>query len=158
MQTFILVFIFTVIVFVVYKILNYMSMLRRKNFVCMILFVYVGMFLVVFGSLSFHAWSIEEATSASCNSSPECYAKNHHNPVVKCQLELEHKATFSYIWISRSPSEIFTTYLWFKEGKKEIQVFGGNARFINGFGMQMPLKYFCIFNADTGDIIASSFE
>lgn len=91
-------------------------------------------------------------------SSPECYAKKHHNPVMECRQVMDKKATFRHVWSDNEEQPQFTTYLWHDEKKRTIQMFGQQAKAINSLGMQIPLQYFCIFNANTGEAIAASFE
>ncbi|MHA7848277.1 hypothetical protein [Serratia sp. D1N4] len=148
----------TLIVIMVFKLVSHLSMICRRYTLRIISLSYAGIFFVIFGGFSFNAWSIEKTINTTCDSSPECYAKNNHNPVRECQRALDEKAAFSYFWSAPLSIPVFTTYLWLDEGKKTIQIFGQHAKVINNFGMIMPLQYFCVFNADTGYIIASSFE
>lgn len=89
--------------------------------------------------------------------SPECYAKAHHNPVKECKQIMDKKVTFRHIWLENE-APIFDSYLWHDEKKQTIQMFGQQAKAINSLGMQTPLQYYCVFNANTGEIIAASFE
>lgn len=89
---------------------------------------------------------------------PECYAKAHHNPVKKCKQVMDEKATFRHVWLDSEEQPVFSTYLWHDKNKQTIQIFGQQAKAINSLGMQTPLQYFCVFNANTGEVIAASFE
>lgn len=89
---------------------------------------------------------------------PECYAKAHHNPVRECKQAMDEKASFHHVWQESEAQPVFSTYLWHNEKKRTIQMFGQQAKAINSLGMQTPLQYYCIFNANTGEIIAASFE
>ncbi|MDU7869880.1 MAG: hypothetical protein E7J78_22490, partial [Pantoea sp.] len=91
-------------------------------------------------------------------SAPECYAKAHHNPVRECKQVMDKKATFRHVWQVSEAQPVFNTYLWHDENKRTIQMFGQQAKAINSLGMQIPLQYFCVFNANTGEVIAASFE
>ncbi|MNG73483.1 hypothetical protein D3C79_319350 [compost metagenome] len=90
--------------------------------------------------------------------SPECYAKTHHNPVKECQQVMDKKATFRHVWQENEALPVFGTYLWHDEKNKTIQAFGHKANAINSQEMLTPLQYFCVFNANTGEVIAASFE
>lgn len=97
--------------------------------------------------------------NALCSgNSPECYAKTHHNSVRECKQVMDEKATFRHVWQESEAQPVFGTYLWHDEQKKTIQAFGQQAKAINSLGMQTPLQYFCVFNANTGEVIAASFE
>ncbi|HAN6601115.1 TPA: hypothetical protein IF077_005121, partial [Escherichia coli] len=89
---------------------------------------------------------------------PECYAKTHHNPVRECKQVMDKKATFRHVWQENEAQSVFGTYLWHDEQKRTIQAFGHQANSINSLGMLTPLQYFCVFNANTGEVIAASFE
>ncbi|HFY0604946.1 TPA: hypothetical protein ACIGVH_000422 [Yersinia enterocolitica] len=90
--------------------------------------------------------------------SPECYAETHHNPVRECKKVMDKKAAFRHVWQESEVQPVFDTYLWHNEKKKTIQAFGQQAKAINSINMLIPLQYFCIFNANTGEVIAASFE
>lgn len=92
------------------------------------------------------------------NNSPECYAKAHYNPVRKCKQVIDEKAEFRHIWLEKASQQIFEKYLWHNQTKRTIQIFGQQAKAINSLGILTPLQYFCIFNANTGEIIAAAFE
>ena len=62
------------------------------------------------------------------------------------------------MWQESEAQPIFGTYLWHDEEKKMIQAFGHQASAINSLEMLTPLQYYCVFNANTGEIIAASFE
>ncbi len=68
------------------------------------------------------------------------------------------KQNFSHIWLKNASQQIFEKYLWHDQTKRTIQIFGQQAKAINSLGILTPLQYFCIFNANTGEIIAASFE
>lgn len=96
---------------------------------------------------------------AACSvNSPECYAKAHHNPVKECKQTMDKKATFRHTWLENEVQPVFGSYLWHDENTKIVQAFGHQANVINSLGMLTPLQYFCIFNANTGEVIAASFE
>lgn len=122
----------------------------------------MGTLSLVLGVCAFSAVGAEQPLTkqnASCSgNSPECYAKTHHNPVRECKQVMDKKATFRHIWQKSEALPVFGTYLWHDEKKKTIQVFGNQANAINSLGMLTPLQYFCVFNADTGKVIAASFE
>lgn len=111
---------------------------------------------------AFSAVSAEQPQTkqnALCSgNSPECYANTHHNPVRECKQVMDEKATFRHVWQESEAQPVFGTYLWHDEQKKTIQAFGQQAKAINSLGMQTPLQYFCVFNANTGEVIAASFE
>ncbi|HDL7147494.1 TPA: hypothetical protein PXM75_003614 [Yersinia enterocolitica] len=122
----------------------------------------LGALSLVLGVGAFSAVSAEQPQTkqnALCSgNSPECYAKTHHNPVRECKQVMDEKATFRHVWQESEAQPVFGTYLWHDEQKKTIQAFGQQAKAINSLGMQTPLQYFCVFNANTGEVIAASFE
>lgn len=122
----------------------------------------LGTLSLVLGVCAFSAVSAEHPAmkhKALClDSAPECYAKAHHNPVRECKQVMDKKAAFRHVWQESEAQPLFETYLWHNEQKKTIQAFGQRAKAINRLGMQTPLQYFCIFNANTGEVIAASFE
>lgn len=122
----------------------------------------LGTLSLVLGLCAFSAVSAEhlaEKQNALCSiNAPECYAKAHNNPVKKCKQVMDEKATFRHVWQESETQPVFGTYLWHDEKKKTIQAFGNQANAINSLGILTPLQYFCVFNADTGNVIAASFE
>lgn len=71
---------------------------------------------------------------------------------------MDKKAAFRHVWQESEAQPVFDTYLWHNEKKKMIQAFGQQAKAINSMNMLIPLQYFCVFNANTGEVIAASFE
>lgn len=122
----------------------------------------LGTLSLVLGVSAFSAVSAAlpaEKPNTLCSiSDPECYAKAHHNPVKKCKQVMDEKATFRHVWLDSEAQPVFSTYLWHDENKQTIQMFGQQAKAINSLGMQTPLQYFCVFNTNTGEVIAASFE
>ena len=122
----------------------------------------LGTLSLVLGVCAFSAVGAEQPLTklnALCSgNSPECYAKTHHNPVRECKEIMDKKATFRHVWQESEAQPVFESYLWHNESAKIVQAFGQQAKAVNGLGMLTPLQYFCIFNADTGNIIAASFE
>ncbi|TPG61955.1 hypothetical protein [Ewingella americana] len=122
----------------------------------------LGTLSLVLGVSAFSSVSADppsEIQNALCSiSDPECYAKAHHNPVKKCKHVMDEKTTFRHVWLDSEAQPVFSTYLWHDENKRTIQMFGQQAKAINSLGMQTPLQYFCVFNANTGEVIAASFE
>lgn len=122
----------------------------------------LGTLSLVLGVCAFSAVGAEQPPTkqnALCSgNSPKCYAKTHHNPVRECKQVMDKKARFHHVWLGTEEQSRFTTYLWHDEKKRTIQMFGQQAKAINSLGMQTPLQYFCIFNANTGEVIAASFE
>ncbi|MDA5543947.1 hypothetical protein PGS62_08310 [Yersinia rochesterensis] len=122
----------------------------------------LGTLSLVLGLCAFSAVSAEhppEKQNALCSTNdPKCYAKAHNNPVKKCKQVMDEKATFRHVWQESEAQPVFNTYLWHDEKKRTIQMFGQQAKAINSLGMQTPLQYFCVFNANTGEVIAASFE
>ena len=122
----------------------------------------IGTLSLVLGVCAFSAVSAEHPAAKHktlcLGSAPECYAKAHHNPVRECKQVMDKKATFRHVWQESETQPVFNTYLWHDENKRTIQMFGQQAKAINSLGMLTPLQYFCIFNANTGEVIAASFE
>ncbi|MDU4004530.1 hypothetical protein [Pluralibacter gergoviae] len=122
----------------------------------------LGALSLVLGLCAFSAVSAEPPAAKHktlcLGSAPECYAKAHHNPVRECKQVMDKKATFRHVWLDSEAPQVFSTYLWHDEEKKTIQAFGQQAKAINSMNMLIPLQYFCVFNANTGEIIAASFE
>lgn len=122
----------------------------------------LGTLSLVLGVCAFSAVSAEHPAAkheTMClGNAPECYAKAHHDPVKECMQIMDKKAAFRHIWQDSEAQPVFNTYLWHDEKKRTIQMFGQQAKAINNLGMQTPLQYFCVFNANTGEVIAASFE
>ncbi|TKI03157.1 hypothetical protein [Martelella alba] len=122
----------------------------------------LGTLSLVLGLYAFSAVSAEhpaEKQNTLCSgNSPECYAKTHHNPVRECKQVMDKKATFRHVWQESEAQPVFGTYLWHDEQKKTIQAFGNQANAINSLGMLTPLQYFCVFDANSGEVITASFE
>lgn len=122
----------------------------------------LGTLSLVLGACAFSAVSAEHPAAKHktlcLGSAPECYAKAHHNPVKECKQVMDKKAAFRHVWQESEARPVFDTYLWHNEQKKTIQAFGQQAKAINSMNMLIPLQYFCVFNANTGEVIAASFE
>ena len=122
----------------------------------------LGTLSLVLGVCAFSAVGAEHQTARKdivcADDNPECYAKTHHTPVRECKQVMDKKATFRHVWQESEAQPVFNTYLWHDEDKRTIQMFGQQAKAINSLGMLTPLQYFCIFNANTGEVIAASFE
>ncbi|CAM4226787.1 Uncharacterised protein [Yersinia intermedia] len=122
----------------------------------------LGTLSLVLGVCAFSAVSAEHPAAKHktlcLGSAPECYAKAHHNPVKECKQVMDKKAAFRHVWQESEARPVFDTYLWHNEQKKTIQAFGQQAKAINSMNMLIPLQYFCVFNANTGEVIAASFE
>ncbi|CAM6426899.1 TPA: hypothetical protein R1R37_004793 [Klebsiella aerogenes] len=122
----------------------------------------LGTLSLVLGVCAFSAVGAEHQAARKdivcADDNPECYAKTHHNPVRECKQVMDEKAKFHHVWLDSEAQPIFSTYLWHNENKRTIQMFGQQAKAINSLGMHTPLQYFCVFNANTGKVIAASFE
>ncbi len=122
----------------------------------------LGTLSLVLGVCAFSAVSAEHPAAKHktlcLGSAPECYAKAHQNPVKECKQVMDKKAAFRHVWQESEAQPVFDTYLWHNEKKKMIQAFGQQAKAINSMNMLIPLQYFCVFNANTGEVIAASFE
>lgn len=122
----------------------------------------LGTLALVLGVCAFSAVSAEHPAAKQetlcLGNAPECYAKAHHNPVRECKQIIDKKAAFRHVWKESETRSVFNVYLWHDEKKRTIQMFGQQAKAINSLGMHTPLQYFCIFNANTGEVIAASFE
>ena len=122
----------------------------------------LGTLSLVLGVCAFSAVGAEHQTARKdivcADDNPECYAKTHHNPVRECKKVMDEKAKFRHVWQENEAQSVFGTYLWHDEQKRTIQAFGHQANSINSLGMLTPLQYFCVFNANTGEVIAASFE
>lgn len=145
-----------------YNIVAHVSIKRQISSLRAISWGILGTLSLVLGVCAFSAVSAERITEkqgAICEgNTPECYAKAHHNPVRECKQVMDEKATFRHVWQESEAQPVFNTYLWHDEKKRTIQMFGQQAKAINSLGMQIPLQYFCVFNANTGEVIAASFE
>ncbi|BBQ58976.1 hypothetical protein QE564_14895 [Escherichia coli] len=145
-----------------YSIVAHVSIKRQISSLRAISWGILGTLALVLGVCAFSAVSAEHTTEkqgAACSdNTPECYAKAHHNPVRECKQVMDQKATFRHVWQESEAQPVFGTYLWHDEQKKTIQAFGHQANTINSMNMLIPLQYFCVFNANTGEVIAASFE
>ncbi|ELI8103916.1 hypothetical protein ACSOQT_000781 [Yersinia enterocolitica] len=122
----------------------------------------LGTLSLVLGICAFSAVGAEHQAARKdivcADDNPECYARTHHNPVRECKQVMDEKAKFHHVWLDSEAQPVFSTYLWHNENKRTIQMFGQQAKAINSLGMHTPLQYFCVFNANTGKVIAASFE
>ena len=145
-----------------YNLVAYVTSKRQISSLRAISWGVLGTLSLVLGVCAFSTFSAEQPVTkqgALCSdNSPECYAKTHHNPVRECKQAMEEKAAFRHVWQESEAQPVFNTYLWHNEKKKTIQAFGQQAKAINSMNMLIPLQYFCVFNANTGEVIAASFE
>ena len=145
-----------------YRVVTHITLKRQISTLRAIVWGILGTLSLVLGVCAFSAVSAEHPAAkneTSClGSAPECYAKAHHNPVKECKQVMDKKAAFRHVWQESEAQPVFDTYLWHNEKKKMIQAFGQQAKAINSMNMLIPLQYFCVFNASTGEVIAASFE
>ncbi|AJJ28950.1 membrane protein [Yersinia enterocolitica] len=150
-----------VLSWVSYSVVAHLTSKRQISTLRAISWGILGTLLLVLGACAFSAVSAEHSAArkdAVCaDNIPECYAKSHYNPVRKCKQVMDMKAAFRHVW-QDNEAPVFETYLWHDENAKIVQAFGQQAKAVNGLGMLTPLQYFCIFNANTGEVIAASFE
>ena len=122
----------------------------------------LGTLSLVLGVCAFSAVGAEQPLTkqnALCSgNSPECYEKTHHKQLNGGKQLMYEKANYREVGQESEAQSVFNTYLWHDETKRTMQAFGQRAKAINRLGMQTPLQYCCIFNANTGDVIAASFE
>ncbi|MDI6439155.1 hypothetical protein [Cronobacter dublinensis] len=95
---------------------------------------------------------------SNCLNSPECYARTHQLPSSECQSMIEQKAHFPLAWQVEKGIPTFNTFYWYDVNRKTVQMFGRQATTTNEIGMRLSVSYFCIFDANSGEIIAASFE
>ncbi|WP_241164112.1 hypothetical protein [Serratia marcescens] len=145
-----------------YRIVAHAASKRHISTLRAIVWGALGTLSLVLGVCAFSAVGAEHQAARKdivcADDNPECYAKTHHNPVRECKQVMDKKATFRHVWQESEAQPIFETYLWHDEEKKTIQAFGHQASAINSLEMLIPLQYYCVFNANTGEIIAASFE
>lgn len=145
-----------------YSVVDHVVLKRQISTLRAIAWGILGTLSLVLGVCAFSAVGAEQPPTKQntlCSgNSPECYAKTHHHPVRECRQVMDKKATFRHVWQESETQPVFDTYLWHDESAKIVQAFGQQAKAVNGLGMLAPLQYFCIFNADTGNVIAASFE
>lgn len=79
-------------------------------------------------------------------------------PSRECQVIIENKAHFPIQWREVKELEIFDTFYCYDKYKKIVQMFGRLATTQNSLGMQITVRYYCLFNSDSGEVIATSFE
>lgn len=144
-----------------YSIVAHMTLKRHISGLRIISWGILGTLSLGLSVCAFSAVGAEPPTAsqgAVCSgNAPECYVKTHHNPVRECTQVMDKKASFHHVWLE-SEAPIFDAYLWQDESANIVQAFGQQAKAVNALGMLTPLQYFCIFNANTGEVIAASFE
>ncbi|HDT1120331.1 TPA: hypothetical protein QHT37_004084 [Enterobacter roggenkampii] len=145
-----------------YYVITQISSKRQKRCFSATSWGLFGIISLMLGLCEFSAaneeHSLEKQDALCSDHTVECYAKTHHNPVRQCKELMDEKASFRHVWQESKAQPVFKTYIWHNEKMKIIQAFGQEAKAINNMNMLIPLQYFCIFNANTGEIIAASFE
>ncbi|VTQ67578.1 Uncharacterised protein [Campylobacter jejuni] len=145
-----------------YNVVAHVTSKRQINTLRAISWGVLATLTLMLGVSAFSAIGAEQTVNKQnvrcSNNSPECYAKAHYNPVRKCKQAIDEKAEFRHIWLENASQQIFEKYLWHDQTKRTIQIFGQQAKAINSLGILTPLQYFCIFNANTGEITAAAFE
>lgn len=145
-----------------YNIVFYVASRQQVSTLRAISWATMGYLFLLFSLFTFSAAGSEPPATKQgikcLGGSPKCYATSHHNPIKACKQVMEKKATFRHVWKENEAQPVFESYLWHDEKQKTIQAFGHQANAINSLDMLIPLQYFCIFNANTGEVIAASFE
>lgn len=95
---------------------------------------------------------------SNCLNSPECYARTHQLPSRECQSMIEKKAHFIINWRAEEGIQTFEKFYWYDIHRKTVQMFGQQAMTKNKVGMYIPVRYYCVFNAQSGEIFTASFE
>ena len=72
---------------------------------------------------------------------------------------MDERAKFHHVWLDSRSANWFSAPTSGTTKTNELYKCSDNRlKAINSLGMHTPLQYFCVFNANTGKVIAASFE
>ncbi|RRA36322.1 hypothetical protein C3O72_10575 [Cronobacter sakazakii] len=94
---------------------------------------------------------------AQCNKDAYCYYTHHENAEYLCSTKIPKLAKYKFEWTDGITEPKFDRTGWQDETKHIVRISGDKATAQNGFGATQNIVYYCIFNADTGDVLDYGF-
>lgn len=94
---------------------------------------------------------------AQCNKNAYCYYTHHENAEYLCSTKIPKLAKYKFEWTDGITESKFDRTGWQDEAKHIVRISGDKATAQNGFGATQNIEYYCIFNADTGDLLDYGF-
>ncbi|ELC7446969.1 hypothetical protein RJO84_004255 [Enterobacter hormaechei] len=94
---------------------------------------------------------------AQCNKDAYCYYTHHENAEYLCSTKIPKLAKYKFEWTDGITEPKFNRTGWQDETKHIVRISGDKATAQNGFGATQNIVYYCIFNADTGDVLDYGF-
>ncbi|MCH7370747.1 hypothetical protein [Aeromonas sp. MR16] len=99
----------------------------------------------------------EQEEKAQCLEDAYCYYKNNKNSEYACIEAIPKIAKYKFEWTDSWSESKFDRTGWYDKSKRIVRISGDKATAQNGFGATKNITYYCIFNADTGEIIDLGF-
>ena len=94
---------------------------------------------------------------AQCNKDAYCYYTHHENSEYLCSTKIPKLAKYKFEWTDGLTEPKFDRTGWQDEARHIVRISGDKATAQNGFGATKNIEYYCIFNADTGDVLDYGF-
>lgn len=99
----------------------------------------------------------KQEEKAQCFEDAYCYYKNNKNSEHACIEAIPKIAKYKFEWTDSWSESKFDRTGWYDKPKHIVRISGDKATAQNGFGATKNITYYCIFNADTGEIIDLGF-
>jgi hypothetical protein len=99
----------------------------------------------------------KQEEKAQCFEDAYCYYKNNKNSEYACIEAIPKISKYKFEWTDSWSESKFDRTGWYDKPKHIVRISGDKATAQNGFGATKNITYYCIFNADTGEIIDLGF-
>lgn len=94
---------------------------------------------------------------AQCNKDAYCYYTHHKNAEYLCSTKIPKLAKYKFEWTDGITEPKFDRGGWLDEARHIVRISGDKATAQNGFGATKNIAYYCVFNADNGDVLDYGF-
>ncbi|MGK3192629.1 hypothetical protein [Enterobacter soli] len=95
---------------------------------------------------------------AQCNKDAYCYYTHHENAEYLCSTKIPKLAKYKFEWTDGITEPKFDRTGWQDEANHIVRISGDKATAQNGFGATKNIVYYCVFNADSGEILDYGFN
>lgn len=97
----------------------------------------------------------EKEEKANCLEDALCYATKYgKGGRYSCSNAVEKSAKYQFEWTDGVLEQKFSSYNWYDKRNKLVTLYGDRAKAQNAFGAFKNVRYSCMFNADTGEVLS----
>lgn len=96
----------------------------------------------------------EREDKANCIEDAYCYATKYgKGGSYSCSNAVEKSSKYQFEWTDGVLEQKFSSYNWHDKKNKIVTFYGDRAKAQNAFGAFKNVRYSCMFNADTGEVL-----